>query len=181
MDMRHLVAGSTLYLPVFNEGALLYTGDGHGAQGDGEVDGSALEMSLTPTLQIIVHKDAGRDMKWPRAEDAGHYYAMGMDGDLEVALRNAVQEAVDFLRRHAGLSVAEAYALCTLNVDFRIGEAVNVVKMVYGVIRKTCQPQVRIGMSVLPRRTVSASERDARFDVLSRRETCAPGYTPRER
>ena len=136
MDLRHLVAGATLYLPVFHPGALLYTGDGHGAQGDGEVDGSALEMSLTPTLQLIVHKGAGQDMKWPRAEDAAHYYPMGMDGDLEVALKNAVQEAVDFLQRHAGLTPAEAYALCTLNVDFRIGEAVNVVKMVYGVIPK---------------------------------------------
>jgi acetamidase/formamidase len=136
MDLRHLVAGSTLYLPVFNAGALLYAGDGHGAQGDGEVDGSALEMSLTPTLQMIVHKGAGRDMKWPRAEDAAHYYPMGMDGDLDVALRNAVHEAVDFLQRHAGLTAAEAYALCTLDVDFRIGEAVNVVKMAYGVIPK---------------------------------------------
>lgn len=136
MDLRHLVAGSTLYLPVLHAGALLYVGDGHGAQGDGEVDGSALEMSLTPTLQLIVHKGAGSAMRWPRAEDAAHYYPMGMDGDLEAALRNAVQEAVDFLKRHAGLTTAEAYALCTLNVDFRIGEAVNVVKMVYGVIPK---------------------------------------------
>jgi acetamidase/formamidase len=136
MDCRHLTAGSTLYLPVFNEGALLYTGDGHGAQGDGEVDGSALEMSLTPTLQVIVHKSAGAGMKWPRAEDAAYHYTMGMDTDLDVALKNAVQEAVDFLQRHAGLSAAEAYALCTLSVDFRVGEAVNLVKMVYGVIPK---------------------------------------------
>jgi acetamidase/formamidase len=136
MDMRHLIAGATLYLPVFHAGALLYAGDGHGAQGDGEVDGSALEMSLTPTLQLLVHKGAGKDMTWPRVEDAAHYYPMGMDGDLEVALGNAVQEAVNFLQRNAGLTPAEAYALCTLNVDFRIGEAVNVVKMVYGVIPK---------------------------------------------
>ena len=136
MDCKHLTAGSTLYLPVFNVGALLYTGDGHGAQGDGEVDGSALEMSLTPTLQLIVHKGAGRSMKWPRAEDAAHHYPMGMDADLETAMRHAVQHAVDFLKESAGLSAAEAYALCTLSVDFRVGEAVNIVKMVYGVIPK---------------------------------------------
>lgn len=136
MDFRHLIAGATLYLPVFNDGALLYTGDGHGMQGDGEVDGSALEISLTPTLQVIVHKGAGRTMKWPRAEDAAHYYPMGMDSDLGVALKHAVQEAVDFLQQSAGLSAAEAYALCTLSVDFRVGEAVNIVKMVYGVIPK---------------------------------------------
>ena len=136
MDFKHLTAGATLYLPVFNAGALLYTGDGHATQGDGEVDGSALEISLTPTLQLIVHKSAGNNMQWPRAEDAAHYYTMGMDTDLNVALKNAVQETVDFLQLQAGLSAADAYALSTLSVDFRIGEAVNIVKMVYGVIPK---------------------------------------------
>ncbi|MGH7673636.1 MAG: acetamidase/formamidase family protein, partial [Gemmatimonadales bacterium] len=70
IDFRHLTTGATLYLPVFNDGALFYTGDGHACQGDGEVDGTAIEISLTPTLQLIVHKGAGRTMNWPRAEDA---------------------------------------------------------------------------------------------------------------
>lgn len=136
LDFRHLVAGSTLYLPVFNDGALLYTGDGHACQGDGEVDGTAIEISLTPTVQLIVHEGAGKDMKWPRAEDAAHYYPMGMGGTIDEALRNAIREAVDFLETRAELSAADAYALCSLAVDFRIGEAVNDVLMVYGVIPK---------------------------------------------
>jgi acetamidase/formamidase len=136
LDFRHLVAGSTLYLPVFNDGALLYTGDGHACQGDGEVDGTAIEISLTPTVQLIVHEGAGKDMKWPRAEDAAHYYPMGMGGTIDEALRNAIREAVDFLKARAELSAADAYALCSLAVDFRIGEAVNDVLMVYGVIPK---------------------------------------------
>jgi len=135
IDFKHLVAGSTLYLPVFNEGALFYTGDGHACQGDGEVDGTAIEISLAPTMQLIVHEGAGRDMKWPRAEDATSYYSMGMDADLDQALKQAVREAARFLRGR-GLSAAEAYALCSLAVDFRIGEAVNNVQMVYGVIPK---------------------------------------------
>jgi acetamidase/formamidase len=136
IDFRHLTAGSTLYLPVFNEGALFYTGDGHACQGDGEVDGTAIEISLTPTLRLIVHKGAGRSMSWPRAEDAANHYSMGMGPDLDEALRNAIREAVQFLKSRAGLSPAEAYALCSLAVDFRIGEAVNNVLMVYGVIPK---------------------------------------------
>jgi acetamidase/formamidase len=136
LDFRHLVAGSTLYLPVFNDGALFYTGDGHACQGDGEVDGTAIEISLTPTLQLVVHEGAGRDMKWPRAEDAAHYYPMGMGGTIDDALRSAIREAVDFLGRRANLSAADAYALCSLAVDFRIGEAVNDVLMVYGAIPK---------------------------------------------
>jgi len=136
IDFRHLTAGSTLYLPVFNDGALFYTGDGHACQGDGEVDGTAIEISLAPTLQLLVHKSAGRDMKWPRAEDAANHYPMGMGASLDEALQNAVGEAVEFLKGRAGLSAAEAYALCSLAVDFRIGEAVNNMQMVYGVVPK---------------------------------------------
>jgi acetamidase/formamidase len=136
MDLKQLTVGATLYLPVFNDGALFYTGDGHAMQGDGEVNGTAIEISLTPTLQFIVHKGAGTRMKWPRAEDATHYILMGMDADLDAALKNAVQETVDFLQDQAGLSAADAYALASLSVDFRVGEAVNNVKMVYGMIPK---------------------------------------------
>jgi acetamidase/formamidase len=121
---------------VFNEGALFYTGDGHACQGDGEVDGTAIEISLAPTMQLMLHKGAGKAMKWPRAEDAAHYYSMGMDTDLNEALRAAIREAVEFLQARAGLTAAEAYALCSLAVDFRIGEAVNSVQMVYGAIPK---------------------------------------------
>ena len=136
MDFKHLIAGASLYLPVFNDGALFYTGDGHAMQGDGEVDGTAIEISLTPTLQFIVHKGAGKAMTWPRAEDATHYYAIGMDTDLDQALKNAVQQAVNLLQQTAKLSAVEAYALASLAVDFRVGEAVNIVKMVYGTIPK---------------------------------------------
>jgi len=135
IDFRHLVAGSTLYLPVFNEGALFYTGDGHACQGDGEVDGTAIEISLAPTVQFIVHKDAGRAMSWPRAEDPAHWYPMGMGASLDDALKQAIRETVLFLQGR-GLSAADAYALASLAVDFRIGEAVNNVLMVYGVVPK---------------------------------------------
>jgi acetamidase/formamidase len=91
----------------------------------------------------------GKSMKWPRAEDAVHYYAMGMDTDLDAALKNAVEETVAFLRQKAGLSTADAYALASLSVDFRVGEAVNDVKMVYGMIPKrifTRQPEYWLGV-----------------------------------
>jgi len=140
MDLKVLTRGATLYLPVFNDGAQFFTGDGHGLQGDGEVNGTAIEISLTPTLQFIVHKQAGLNMNWPRAEDRAYHYVMGMDVDLNEAARLAIRESVAFLQIRAGLSAAEAYALTSLSVDFRIGEAVNHVKMVYGVIPKRLLP-----------------------------------------
>ena len=83
-------------------------------------------------------------MKWPRAEDATHYILMGMDADLDTVRKHAVQEIVDFPQDQAGLSAADAYALASLSVDFRVGEAVNNIKMVYGMVpknysRKTCE------------------------------------------
>jgi acetamidase/formamidase len=136
MDLKMLTRGATLYLPVFNDGAQFFTGDGHGLQGDGEINGTAIEISLTPTLQFIVHPGAGHDMKWPRAEDRDCHYVMGMDVDLDEAAHLAILESVAFLQARAGLSAADAYALTSLAVDFRIGEAVNHVKMVYGAIPK---------------------------------------------
>ena len=77
MDFNKLTAGATLYLPVFHEGAQFFTGDSHAVQGDGEVNGTAIEASLTGTFQFIVHKGAGKSMFWPRAEDADFYYTHG--------------------------------------------------------------------------------------------------------
>src|SRR5215831_5581446 len=136
LDLRVLGVGATLYLPVFNEGALFYTGDPHGVQGDGEVDGGALEQSLTATLQFILHKGAGKTMRVPRAEDATNYYTLGLDLDLNVAMKNAVREAVELLQAKAGLTAAEAYAVASMGVDFRVAEAVDSVQLIYGTIPK---------------------------------------------
>jgi acetamidase/formamidase len=136
MDFNKLRVGATLYLPVFNNGALFFTGDSHAVQGDGEIDGTAIEASLTATLQFIVHKADGRAMHWPRAEDANFYYTMGMDLDLNKALQEAAQETVAFLRDQRGMSTTDAYALSSVGIDFRIAEAVDAVQMVYGAIPK---------------------------------------------
>src|SRR6266852_5098848 len=95
LDNRELVAGTTLYIPIFTRGALFEIGDGHAAQGDGEVDQTAIETSLRGRLQLTVRKDL--KLTWPRGETPTHFIAMGMDKDLTIATRAAVQEMVDFL------------------------------------------------------------------------------------
>ena len=99
-------------------------------------NGTAIEASLTATMQFIVRKGEGRAMRWPRAEDAANYYVMGIDLDLDSAMREAVQEAVDFLRERFGLSAADAYALASIGVDFRVAEAVDSTQVIYGAIPK---------------------------------------------
>ncbi len=137
LDLKQLTRGATLYLPVFNAGALFFTGDAHAAQGDGEVDGTAIETSLTPTFQFIVHKGKGKHLNWPRAETPTHYISMGVDRDLNVAMKAATQEAVNFLMQEKGLSARDAYQLASIAVDFRVAEAVNLNQMIYGMIPKS--------------------------------------------
>jgi acetamidase/formamidase len=134
MDLKFCGIGSSLFLPVFNKGGQFFTGDGHAVQGDGEVDGGAIEISLKPTLQFVLHK--GRSIKLPRLETASDYFLTGLDIDLNVATRIALQEAVDFLQAEKGMTAADAYALSSLAVDLGIGEAVDIVNLVYARIPK---------------------------------------------
>lgn len=134
MDVKELCRGATLYLPVFNQGAQFFSGDGHAVQGDGEVDGGAVEISLAPTFQFILHKE--KDFKSPMAETPDHFITMGMSVDLNEATRIAVAEAVNFLQSEKGLSAADAYALASISVDLAIAEAVDVVNLVSAKIPK---------------------------------------------
>jgi acetamidase/formamidase len=134
MDVKDLTIGSTLYLPVFHPGALFYTGDPHSAQGDGEVSGTAIEHSLTGVFRFVLHK--GKAIPGPRAETPTHYIMMGIDLDLDRAMRLAVQEVVNFLVDEKGLAPGYAYSLASIAVDFHVGEAVDQTQIVTGKIPK---------------------------------------------
>jgi acetamidase/formamidase len=123
LDNRELVAGSTLYVPVFVSGALFEIGDGHAAQGDGEVDLTAIETSLRGQVQLTARKDM--KLVWPRAETPTDYISMGTDRDLKVATRIAVQEMVDFLGATKQLTNHEAYQLVSVAGNVAITQLVD--------------------------------------------------------
>jgi len=123
LDNRELVAGSTLFIPVFVPGALFEVGDGHAAQGDGEVDQTAIETSLRGKLQLTVRKDMR--LTWPRAETATDYIAMATDPDLTVATTLAIQEMVDFLASAKGLTKHQAYQLVSIAGHVAITQLVD--------------------------------------------------------
>jgi acetamidase/formamidase len=129
LDNRELVAGSTLYIPVFTRGALFEIGDGHAAQGDGEVDQTAIETSLRGHLQLIVRKDM--KLTRPRAETATDYISMATDPDLTVATRGAIQEMIDFLAAQKHLTKHQAYQLVSLAGNVAVTQLVD--KPNYGV------------------------------------------------
>ena len=123
IDNKELVAGSTLYIPVFVPGALFEVGDGHAAQGDGEVDQTAIETSLHGLLQLTVRKDM--KLTWPRAETATDYISMATDPDLAAATKLAIQEMIDFLASTKGLTKHQAYQLVSIAGDVAITQLVD--------------------------------------------------------
>ncbi len=123
LDNKELVAGTTLYIPVHVRGALFEVGDGHAGQGNGEVDITAMETSLTGTLQLIVRKDL--HLKWPRAETPTHYISMGIDNDLKEATKIAVREMIDFLVNEKHMTRDDAYMLTSVAGDVDITQLVD--------------------------------------------------------
>ena len=137
LDNQALVAGTTLYIPVHARGALFEVGDGHAAQGDGEVDQTAIETSLRGRLQLTVRK--GMTLTWPRAETPTDYIAMATDEDLARATKTAIQAMVDFLVAEKHLTRVAAYQLTSIAgnvaitqlVDGKVGVHVKMPKAIF--------------------------------------------------
>jgi len=123
MDNHELVAGTTLYVPVFTKGALLELGDGHAAQGDGEVDQTAIETNLKGRIQLTVRKDMKLD--WPRIETPTHWITMGADTSLVVATKTAIGQMVKFLMEAKGITQIQAYQAASMAADLRITQLVD--------------------------------------------------------
>jgi len=134
IDLKDLIAGTTLYVPVHVPGALFMCGDGHAAQGDGEVDLTAIETSLTGTFELNLVK--GRPLAWPRAETRTHWICLGLHEDLNEAMRICIRETVKFLGEEQNLAPADAYALASIAVDFEVTQVVDQVKGIHAMIPK---------------------------------------------
>ena len=134
LDNKHLVAGTTLFIPVHAKGALFEVGDGHAAQGNGEVDITAIETSLTGRFQFIVRKDL--KLTWPRGETPTHWIAMGIDSSLVVATKTAVRQAIDFLVTMKGMTREDAYQLTSIAGDVEITQLVDGTLGVHVMIPK---------------------------------------------
>jgi acetamidase/formamidase len=134
IDNKELVAGTTLYLPIFADGALFSCGDGHGAQGDGEVCVTAIETALQGRFRLTVLKD--QTLNFPQAETATHYITMGMAPDLDVCAEMALRDMINLVSMRAGISREDAYMLCSLAGDLRITQTVNREKGVHMMMAK---------------------------------------------
>jgi acetamidase/formamidase len=134
MDNKELVAGTTVYYPVFNEGALFSVGDGHGVQGDGEVCITAVETALTGRFKFTVRKEM--KLTQPRAETPTHYITMGFDEDLDDAVKQALRDMIRWIGEIRGLSATDAYTLCSLAADLHVTQTVNLAKGAHCMLPK---------------------------------------------
>lgn len=143
IDCKHITAGSTLYLPVKVKGALFSCGDGHAAQGDGEVYGTAIETPMKVTVRLTVEKgmkcvisphyvtSEKHSENLMRAGNKGEYAALRIDANLREASRKALRSMINWLVAEKGLTREEAYILASVTADLKIAEAVDMPH--YGV------------------------------------------------
>jgi acetamidase/formamidase len=134
MDNRELGEGATLFLPVWNKGALFSVGDGHAVQGDGEVCLTAIETALSGTFEFNVRK--GLPLSYPRAETPAHFITMGMDPDLDIAAKGALREMISLIHNAAGLSREDAYRLCSMAAELRVTQLVDGNKGIHVMLAK---------------------------------------------
>jgi acetamidase/formamidase len=134
IDTKQLVAGTTLYLLVHVPGANFSCGDGHGAQGDGEVCLTAIETALQGRFRLTLGEDMS--LKQPRAETSTHMITMGFDTSLDRAMETALREMIDYIVETRNISRMDAYTLCSVGVDFHVTQTVNTSKGVHGLLPK---------------------------------------------
>jgi acetamidase/formamidase len=134
LDNKELVAGTILYLPIFTKGALFSVGDGHGAQGDGEVCVNAVETGLTGAFRLTVRDDM--KLEWPLAETPTHMITMAFDPDLDDCVVIALRQMIDLVCARAGLDRYQAYMLCSLASDLRVTQVVNGNKGIHVMLDK---------------------------------------------
>ena len=134
LDNKELVAGTTLYLPVFVPGALFSVGDGHGVQGDGEVCVTAIETGLVGTFELTVRRDMS--LEWPMAETPTHLMTMAFDPDLDDCVVIALRQMIDLVVARTGLARHDAFALLSLQADVRVTQVVNGNKGIHVMLEK---------------------------------------------
>jgi acetamidase/formamidase len=133
IDCKELVAGTELWLPIPVDGAFVMAGDGHGAQGDGEVSGTAIECPLERAVLGFELRDL--ELRSPLARTADAWLAFGFDEDLDLAAEHAMATMLDLMERELGTTRNEALALASVAVDLRVTQIVNQVKGVHAVLR----------------------------------------------
>ncbi|HUJ41413.1 MAG TPA: acetamidase/formamidase family protein [Candidatus Acidoferrales bacterium] len=148
-DLSEMAEGSTMFIPVWKPGALIFTGDSHAVQGDGEISLTACETRMKELrIQVFLHKQ--KNFGWPIAETSTHWIVLGLDKDLNLAMAAAARNAIEFLAARTSLSKLDAYGLLSMAVSFRVTQVVDIVRGVHAMIPKGLfAPELRSKITVV--------------------------------
>jgi acetamidase/formamidase len=138
MDNKEFLAGTSVFFPVFVQGANFSTGDGHAVQGDGEVCLTALETCLNGTFEFVLHKN--KTLALPRAITETHYITMGLDPDLDDCAKDALRDMIRWLVEMTGWTSEEAYVFCSLACDLRVTQLVDGNKGIHAMVARSLLP-----------------------------------------
>jgi len=149
VDLSEMEEGTTMFIPVWKPGALIFTGDSHAVQGDGEISLTACETRMQELrIQVFLHKQ--KKFAWPIAETPTHWITLGLDKDLNVAMTMAARNAIDFLAARTTLTKLDAYGLCSMAFSFRVTQVVDIVRGVHAMIPKSLfAPALRSKITVV--------------------------------
>jgi acetamidase/formamidase len=142
LDYNRVRSGSTVYLPVFHEGAYLYLGDGHALQGDGEIAGNALETSMNVEFSVTLIKQDSLPLQYPRVEDKEYLMALGTAKETPAALKNATKNLLDWLQKDFHLTLYEATQVISTTIEYSIGEIADPEVVVVAKIKKAALEQI---------------------------------------
>jgi amidase len=142
LDYNRVRSGSTVYLPVFHEGAYLYIGDGHALQADGEIAGNALETSMNVVFSVRLIKNDTPALQYPRIEDGDYLMALGTAPKVPEALKNASKNLLDWLEKDYALSLQEATQVMSTSIEYSIAEIADPEVVVVAKIRKAALVQI---------------------------------------
>jgi len=154
LDNKELRPGARLWLPIWNEGALFSVGDGHAAQGDGEINQTAIETSLDGYFRIALRTDFALEL--PLAATPNHLMTMGFHEDLDDAARVAMRTMIRLLEKHYGMKFHDAYRLCSVAADMRVTQFVNGNRGIHVLLARDvlqqlpCEIDLFAGMPAMP-------------------------------
>jgi len=143
MDFNRVTKHSSVYLPVYNKGGLLYLGDGHAAQGDGELNWMALETSLDYAFTVKLIKSPDHNLAYPRVEDATYIMTVGMDATLDNSLKIATKGMLDWLQEDYSLTIEEATQVMGSSIEYKITEIVDPKVEIVAMIKKNILSKIQ--------------------------------------
>jgi len=163
IDNKELISGTRVFLPIWVDGALFSVGDGHAAQGDGEINQTAIETSLDGHFRLSVRNEF--EIEWPIAVTTDHLMTMAFHEDLDDAARIAMRIMIGLLERNYGMQFHDAYRLCSIAADMRVTQFVNGNRGIHVLLSRRLLQQLPCSLDLFDRLPAATSRSSVEYPL----------------